>query len=1228
MIGRLRQRLLGMLPLVLTLGVVLGGFSLMFIRQHSYDAYQQHMDVQIRNATAKKELGELIVVDLQKLATRFHMILVASNHQEQQSVQGVALQDLKEIRTVLDVLEGGGTLSRTLSLNLPGLDSLSLPISYRPDNLQEYNLDVLVLRPQLVALEGYIAQTIEMTSERNRLLNFPEGEALRQAGRQLRAYAKEVHSHFERMEEGANRLVYDANRKLILFRNNDIEAKKEYQQTELFWIVATLLGVFVGICLIYRQILNAQNRLQRNIAQLQQTEFQLQESHVEILALNRTLEEQVVTRTAELHLAENQWSNAFDAVKSPIFLHDQEGRLLKANQAYLNLAGLPLEEASGRQYWTLFPRQESPLPGCLESLADYRPEACSEELDVGVGDRIYRSRSFVVRGAQEQFLYAMHLMEDVTERRRVSVALAESEKRFREVTDSLNDVLILLDTDLNVQLLNPAAVRTYGIQTDDYVGKPCYQVFWNRDEACDQCPVLEVIRTGRVVQARHTLDNGRIINRMTYPVYDFAGKVVACTVIASDVTEREQYIEKLQRFEQILSTETDLVAFIDCNHTYLAANRVYSEYFDVKPEEIVGRPVKSVIGYQRYEATAKRRFELCLQGLPQDFQAWVEFPLVGRRHMDISFTPYAGEDQKITGLVSRARDITEKTEQEARLRLSAKVFESTTEGIIITDRDATILAVNPAFCQITGYLETEVLGEKPRLLTSGRHDQDFYRQLWRQLLETGQWRGEIWNRRKNNEIYPELLTISSIKDEQGETSNYVAIFTDMTSIKEAVALLEHQAHHHPLTGLPNRLLLYARLEHSIQYAKRERKRGAVLFLDLDNFKKINDSLGHSAGDEVIKEVAQRLLAQVREVDTVAHLSGDEFVLVLQQIRSRLDATTLAQQILAGLQRVFKVGDYELYVSGSIGIIEFSGDCEDIEGLLKNADIAMNKAKEAGKNCFHLYSPDLTNAAIERVLLESHLHRAMERNELVLYYQPQVALPGGRMVAAEALVRWQHPDIGLIPPDKFIPLSEETGLIISMGEWILRTACEQMVTWRAQGYPLRRIAVNLSGRQIQLQNLPQTVERILRDTGLSPDALELEITEGFIMQHPEQSISVLQRIRALGVELSIDDFGTGHSSLSYLKKLPIHRLKIDRSFVWDIGENRDGEAITRTVIAMGHSLGLQITAEGVETPEQRSFLEGLGCNEAQGFVFSKPLPADQIESLLRTQHPQQDSSSPR
>ncbi|MEA3466126.1 MAG: EAL domain-containing protein [Thermodesulfobacteriota bacterium] len=555
-------------------------------------------------------------------------------------------------------------------------------------------------------------------------------------------------------------------------------------------------------------------------------------------------------------------------------------------------------------------------------------------------------------------------------------------------------------------------------------------------------------------------------------------------------------------------------------------------------------------------------------------------------------------------------------EQQSQTRLLAKVFESSLEGICVTKKSGEIVAVNNAFSHITGYSETEVLGGNPRILQSHQHDEIFYQQMWQSLHDSGQWRGEIWNKRKNGEIYPQLTTLSSIKDAAGNTSNYVAVFTDISKLKETMSQLEYLAHHNPLTDLPNRLLLKARLDYTLQQVKRDKGHGAVLFIDLDNFKKINDSLGHDAGDKVLKQVAERLRGICREIDTVAHLGGDEFVVVLSNLHTDDDATDKAQQIVDELARPYNLDDFEMFVSASVGIIDFDAESEGANSLLKKADAAMYEAKGKGKGCYHLYTAELDDKALNKIVLEAQLRQGLERGEFELYYQPQVLLADMTIVSCEALVRWNNPEQGLLMPDNFIPLSEETGLILPLGEWVLRTACKQFVLWNEMGLGINRIAVNLSGKQIHAKEIPALVVQVLTETHCPPTALELEITEGFIMSHPLHSIEVLEQIKALGVTLSVDDFGTGHSSLRHLKQLPVDRVKIDKSFVWDVHENKQGEAIALAVIELGHSVGLQIIAEGVETKEQSAFLQEHGCDEVQGYLYSRPVPAQQMTELLR------------
>jgi len=570
---------------------------------------------------------------------------------------------------------------------------------------------------------------------------------------------------------------------------------------------------------------------------------------------------------------------------------------------------------------------------------------------------------------------------------------------------------------------------------------------------------------------------------------------------------------------------------------------------------------------------------------------------------------------RIMGEIRRLVEAQRQTE--SILRQSATVFESAAEGVMITDADAKIIAVNRAFTSITGYAEKEVLGKNASILRSDRHDREFYKSMWSSLLQHGEWKGEISGRRKNGEVFPKWLTISAVRDDGGRLTHYVGMFSDISPLKESEAQLHHLAHHDALTGLPNRLLLNARLEHSLQHARSEGINVAVLFLDLDHFKKVNDSMGHPVGDRLLQLVAERLLVSVREEDTVARLGGDELTIVLESLKDARYAATVAQKILDDLLKPFELEGRDVFVSASIGISIYPRDGRDTTALLKNADAAMYMAKSEGRNGYHFYSKELTARACDSLALEANLYRALEREELFLHFQPQVSLQSGNVVGVEALVRWRHPEIGVISPARFIPLAEENGLIGAIGNWVLRTACAQAKIWQKRGLKPFRIAVNLSGRQLRQTSIVREVRDVLEDTGLDPSYLELELTESSVMHQAEQAAKTLDALRGLGTTIAIDDFGTGYSSLSYLKRFPVDRLKIDRSFVRDIPQDANDIALAKAIVVLGHSLNLSVVAEGVETQAQRELLTSIGCDEMQGFLYSRPKTADELMSLLNT-----------
>ncbi|MCZ4305109.1 EAL domain-containing protein [Zoogloeaceae bacterium G21618-S1] len=566
--------------------------------------------------------------------------------------------------------------------------------------------------------------------------------------------------------------------------------------------------------------------------------------------------------------------------------------------------------------------------------------------------------------------------------------------------------------------------------------------------------------------------------------------------------------------------------------------------------------------------------------------------------------------------ISVLEDISERRRAAEASQQAAAVFESTREGIIITDLNRRILAVNPAFSDITGYCADEVLGKSPAMLQSGHESKALYQSMWTSIYAQGHWQGEVLNRRKNGELFPELLTVSTVRDPEGQPSQYVALLTDLSRLRQSEAQLAHLAHYDPLTDLPNRLLVQSRLDHALDTALRESGLLAVMFIDLDRFKDVNDSLGHPVGDELLVAIAQRMRSRLRESDTLARLGGDEFLVVLEDIRRPEDAAEVAQGLIRLQDAPIRLpSGHEVYVGVSIGISLYPNDGDTTTELIRQADAAMYQAKNQGRNTFRFYTAALTEAADQRLAMEGRLRRALLAGEFVVHYQPQFIAATAEIIGCEALVRWQDPEGALVPPASFIPLAEDTGLIVPLGRWVLEAACAQAQAWRAAGVADLVMAVNLSARQLQQRDLVSVVADVLERTGLPADRLKLELTESMIMDHGEEAIALLRSLKALGVSLSIDDFGTGYSSLAYLKRFPIDEMKIDRGFVRDTPDDANDAEIVATIIAMARNLKLRVVAEGVETQRQLDFLIRLGCSACQGFLVSPGLPAPDFERFL-------------
>ena len=562
--------------------------------------------------------------------------------------------------------------------------------------------------------------------------------------------------------------------------------------------------------------------------------------------------------------------------------------------------------------------------------------------------------------------------------------------------------------------------------------------------------------------------------------------------------------------------------------------------------------------------------------------------------------------------------VLEQNRNQESLRLSDKVFDGSSEAIMITDTRQRIVRVNRAFTKMTHYAPEDIIGEMPKTLASGRHDENFYLRMWQSIEHFGHWQGEIWNRRKNGEIFPEWANISSVRDETGKLTNYVAMFSDITERKADQARIEFLAYHDMLTGLPNYQLLRDRLELAISYANRSATKIALFYLDLDNFKMINDSLGHSAGDELLKSVAARLRECLRASETVSRQGGDEFLIMLTDVHDSDDIVSVADKILTQLALPLEIDQQELTISLSIGIAVYPDDGTDFDMLLKKADTAVFQAKQAGRDTYRFYTNQMNVDANEHLLLRSHLARALERCELSLHYQPQINLASGRVIGCEALLRWNNPLLGQVAPGRFIPIAEDSGLIIAIGEWVLHEACRQAMAWQHAGLPEIIVAVNLSALQFRRGNLEQTVIAALTESGLDPCFLELEITESLLIQDAESALALVKRLKVLGVQFSIDDFGTGYSSLAYLKRLHVDKLKIDQSFVRNLASDPDDAAIIHAIVQMARSLKMKTIAEGVEEEGMLAYLKLYHCDEAQGYHFAKPMPSLEFERYL-TEH---------
>jgi len=685
-------------------------------------------------------------------------------------------------------------------------------------------------------------------------------------------------------------------------------------------------------------------------------------------------------------------------------------------------------------------------------------------------------------------------------------------------------------------------------------------------------------------------------------------------VVLLDHTERLVAERDVRKNREILlaimNNSTSLIALKDLAGRYEFVNTEFEKFFGLKSKDVLGKTDVQVVPRKIADDFRAKELDVVRLRSSLEFEDHLIFSNGQERFLHSIRFPLLTEDGVVYSICTQASDVTEHKRAEDQLRLAARVFDRSGEGIVVTDAQQRVLTINSAFTQVTGYTPEEAIGQTPKLLASGKQDASFYKNMWGHLETHGWWQGEIWNKRKNGEVYPEWLTINAVHDPDGKVINYVGIFSDISVVKESQRKVEFLATHDELTGLPNRALFLDRLRQAIAHAERARNTFAVLFIDLDNFKVINDSMGHAAGDDLLKEIGSRLRECVRTSDTVARFGGDEFALLIEEA-TVAEAEMTAHRIGDAMLRQHSIGRQNIYPGASIGICLYPNDGLDPETLLKNADSAMYQAKDGGKRSHHFFTNELKQIADERLKLETELRGAIERNELFLLYQPQVDIASGRLVGVEALARWRHPTEGLIPPSKFIPLAEKSGIIDRLGEWVAATACKQMAEWAKNGHSIPRVSINVSPYQFRRSNIPALMLRLLSQYHLDASRVMVELTESALAEDTEHAHQLLLELKALGIKLSIDDFGTGYSSLAYLRSMPIHELKIAQHFVTDIASNADAQAIARTILLMSQALGFSVVAEGIETAEQLEVLREAGCDIGQGFLFAHPLSAKDL-----------------
>ena len=1007
---------------------------------------------------------------------------------------------------------------------------------------------------------------------------------------------------------------------------------KAFISSPFSWIAA--LTTFAAMAAMALTQVGLMHRNLESLLHEQQARMQ------EMAETNGRLEAEVAARAkveAELRRQSALLENILTSLPQGISVFDAQLKLLVWNEGMIDVLELPPEiVVKNVSFEDLIrvPAQRGDYgPGDPEEHVRQRRELAMqfqphsfERVRASGRTHLVAGKPFYVDGEIAGFITTY---TDITERKNSELDIRRSNEVLQSILDNMPGGVSVVNGELRMIACNQLFKQLLEMPDELFVDpQPAFEAFIRHNAARGEygSENLEQKIAESLERARHPVahifererPNGTSLEIRGAPLPGGGFITIYTDITARKQSERE-FLRLHERFSLALKTVGLGIFDWDAKENKLLADARVFEIFGVSPEGRNGQ-FNDWIDYLHPDDRERTITQVvaALRSAATDVKLAyrVVRPDGTIRHLEVhDHIVRDAATGRVLRLIGADFDITERKETEERLLLAEKVFDNSPVAIVITDSDNHIISVNDSFVRISGYAESEVLGHDPRLLASGLHDADFFKRMWQSLRERDYWEGEVWDRRKTGEIYPKWMTINVVRDrEDASRVHYVAIFSDITERKQAEEHIHHLAHHDPLTTLPNRMELEARLEQSIAAADRNRHSVAVMFLDLDRFKTINDTLGHHVGDLLLIEVARRLRQTVRSSDTVARLGGDEFVIVVPALETPAVATTVAGNILAALCQPYQIEGHTLHSTPSIGVSIYPQDGNDVGTVMKYADTAMYHAKEKGRNGFQFFSPEMNQAAMARLDVEQQLRAALKLDQFVLHYQPRLD-QGGRITGVEALIRWDRPGHGLQLPEQFIPVAEESDLIVLIGEWVLAAVTRQLRAWQDAGIPAPSVAINLSARQLRQANLPEHVAETLKTAGLPARLLGFEVTESMAMESPERSALLLRGLCNMGISLAIDDFGTGHSSLSTLKQLRFDYLKIDRAFFAEITHDSNDMAIVRGTIALAHSLGIKVVAEGIETAEQLTLLRSADCDEFQGFYFSRPLPFDDLETFM-------------